>query len=120
MRWPTCRELIRLMDVDSAAVVGQNHAPYCTFQVQKERILATVATQKTSRKIIRAVAQSGSAFDWGSKGRWFESSRPDYQGAFCLKKQDAPFSSVGSQRPPRRNRGRERDTFHSILVQQEG
>ena len=25
----------------------------------------------------RGVAQSGSAFDWGSKGRWFKSSRPD-------------------------------------------
>src|SRR5207253_8576616 len=25
--------------------------------------------------LTRAVAQSGSAFDWGSKGRWFESSR---------------------------------------------
>ena len=37
----------------------------------------TRRTRKTSKKIIRAVAQSGSAFDWGSKGRWFESSRPD-------------------------------------------
>src|SRR5262245_47594483 len=27
---------------------------------------------------VRAVAQPGSAFDWGSKGRWFESSRPDF------------------------------------------
>ena len=26
----------------------------------------------------RAVAQSGSAFDWGSKGRRFESCRPDF------------------------------------------
>ena len=25
----------------------------------------------------RGVAQSGSAFGWGPKGRWFESSRPD-------------------------------------------
>ncbi len=25
----------------------------------------------------RGVAQLGSAFDWGSKGRWFKSSRPD-------------------------------------------
>ena len=25
----------------------------------------------------RDVAQFGSAFDWGSKGRWFESSHPD-------------------------------------------
>jgi hypothetical protein len=24
------------------------------------------------------VAQSGSAFGWGPKGRWFKSSRPDY------------------------------------------
>ena len=26
----------------------------------------------------RGVAQSGSAFGWGPKGRWFKSSRPDY------------------------------------------
>ena len=26
----------------------------------------------------RGVAQFGSAFDWGSKGRWFKSSRPDF------------------------------------------
>lgn len=25
----------------------------------------------------RAVAQLGSALEWGSRGRWFESSRPD-------------------------------------------
>jgi hypothetical protein len=29
------------------------------------------------------VAQPGSAFDWGSKGRWFKSSRPDSQGCAC-------------------------------------
>lgn len=28
----------------------------------------------------RGVAQSGSAHDWGSCGRWFESSRPEYSG----------------------------------------
>jgi hypothetical protein len=28
----------------------------------------------------RAVAQSGSALEWGSRGRWFESSQPDYAG----------------------------------------
>ena len=28
----------------------------------------------------RGVAQFGSAFDWGSKGRWFKSSRPDRTG----------------------------------------
>jgi hypothetical protein len=26
---------------------------------------------------LRGVAQSGSAFGWGPKGRWFKSSRPD-------------------------------------------
>src|SRR5919108_4284149 len=29
----------------------------------------------------RGVAQSGSAFGWGPKGRWFKSSRPDLPGA---------------------------------------
>ena len=33
--------------------------------------------------LIRNVAQFGSALDWGSRGRWFKSSRPDQklQGA---------------------------------------
>ena len=30
----------------------------------------------------RGVAQSGSAPEWGSGGRWFESSRPDQIGQF--------------------------------------
>ena len=29
------------------------------------------------KKTTRGVAQSGSAHDWGSCGRWFKSSRPD-------------------------------------------
>jgi hypothetical protein len=39
---------------------------------------------------LRDVAQPGSALAWGARGRWFESSRPDEQGArsercgFCL------------------------------------
>ena len=28
--------------------------------------------------IVRGVAQFGSALDWGSRGRWFKSSRPDF------------------------------------------
>ncbi len=27
----------------------------------------------------RGVAQTGSALEWGSRGRWFKSSRPDFQ-----------------------------------------
>ena len=29
---------------------------------------------------LRGVAQFGSALDWGSRGRWFKSSRPDLHG----------------------------------------
>ncbi len=29
--------------------------------------------------MLRDVAQLGSALDWGSRGRWFESSRPDHR-----------------------------------------
>jgi hypothetical protein len=32
----------------------------------------------------RDVAQPGSAFAWGARGRWFESSRPDEQEARSL------------------------------------
>ena len=28
--------------------------------------------------VFRGVAQFGSALDWGSRGRWFKSSRPDF------------------------------------------
>lgn len=31
-----------------------------------------------SARQIRGVAQSGRAFGWGPKGRWFKSSRPDH------------------------------------------
>lgn len=30
---------------------------------------------------VRTIAQFGSALDWGSRGRWFESSRPDQKFA---------------------------------------
>ena len=30
---------------------------------------------------IRVAAQFGSALDWGSRGRWFESSPPDHETA---------------------------------------
>ena len=30
-------------------------------------------------KVDRGVAQPGSALEWGSRGRWFESSRPDFR-----------------------------------------
>jgi hypothetical protein len=48
---------------------------------------------ETSEISIRAVAQSGSAFDWGTKGRWFESSRPDTQEGILFEKAECPFSS---------------------------
>lgn len=37
----------------------------------------------------RAVAQSGRALEWGSRGRWFESNQPDkrlpfFGGLFCV------------------------------------
>ena len=35
---------------------------------------------KESNSIGRDVAQSGSALEWGSRGRWFKSSRPDQIG----------------------------------------
>ena len=38
----------------------------------------SIRDMRRRERQFRAVAQSGSAFDWGSKGRWFESSRPDW------------------------------------------
>ena len=38
----------------------------------------TIKYLLSSEAIIRDVAQPGSALDWGSRGRWFKSSRPDY------------------------------------------
>ena len=36
---------------------------------------------QTDSGLLRDVAQFGSALDWGSRGRWFESSRPDQKFA---------------------------------------
>jgi hypothetical protein len=44
------------------------------------RVLSTKLEHAEVRAIVgatRGVAQSGSAFGWGPKGRWFKSSRPD-------------------------------------------
>jgi hypothetical protein len=48
---------------------------------------ATFASQYSKKNIasgyiVRDVAQPGSAFAWGARGRWFESSRPDKKKAF--------------------------------------
>jgi hypothetical protein len=45
---------VRIKDLAFAAAFGYNN--YC----------------------FRGVAQFGSALDWGSRGRWFKSSRPDF------------------------------------------
>ena len=39
----------------------------------------------------RVVAQFGSALDWGSRGRWFESSPPDQK---CLSRSEGMFSDL--------------------------
>ncbi len=39
---------------------------------------------------LRDVAQPGSAFAWGARGRWFESSRPDF---FQFKRLQMPVNS---------------------------
>src|SRR5690606_32719246 len=49
--------------------------PACQFRRRKE----------DSRLSNRAVAQLGSALEWGSRGRWFESSRPDFLGLHQLR-----------------------------------
>ncbi len=38
------------------------------------------------------MAQPGSALEWGSRGRWFESSRPDFTGVYADLYADARFS----------------------------
>jgi hypothetical protein len=48
------------------------------------------ANHLPSSKKKRAVAQLGSALEWGSRGRWFESSRPDFSDA---AHKDPPLSS---------------------------
>ena len=43
----------------------------------RERPL-TPAAKDEYNAVSRGVAQPGSALEWGSSGRWFESSRPDH------------------------------------------
>ena len=44
----------------------------------------------------RGVAQSGSAFGWGPKGRWFKSSRPDFFRVVSLSRETRlPWLAVG-------------------------
>jgi hypothetical protein len=42
----------------------------------------------------RGVAQSGSAFGWGPKGRWFKSSRPDLFRITLPEQRASPASPV--------------------------
>ena len=42
-----------------------------------ERYEYIIPCCQTDSGLLRDVAQFGSALDWGSRGRWFESSRPD-------------------------------------------
>jgi hypothetical protein len=46
---------------------------------------------------VRGVAQSGSALDWGSRGRRFKSGRPDHLDSKtgCFQRQDLPLETDG-------------------------
>lgn len=79
VRWRQCLESTKLEADGSAAVVGSNVVRNGTELETNQYTVGEQAKSKTSENYNRAVAQSGSAFDWGSKGRWFESSRPDYK-----------------------------------------
>src|SRR6476619_5478075 len=50
----------------------------------------------------RGVAQPGSAFDWGSTGRWFKSSRPDIR---AVHQAHRPYKAQDLLRPISRNPG---------------
>ncbi len=43
--------------------------------------------------VLRGVAQTGSAPEWGSGGRWFKSSRPDQKETTLVDKQGSFFAS---------------------------
>jgi len=46
----------------------------------------------------RAVAQLGSALDWGSRGRVFESRQPDHENSVLSRRKAAATSGVFSKR----------------------
>ncbi len=53
-------------------------APTCRVQVSEDSEYAKPCEQLPKNfSFGRDVAQSGSAPEWGSGGRWFESTRPD-------------------------------------------
>ena len=58
----------------------------CLLYAIVGRSLVGDASGCRSARQIRGVAQSGRAFGWGPKGRWFKSSRPD-SSKLLLRKQ---------------------------------
>ncbi len=58
-------------------------------------------TKKEKKKTHRAVAQPGSASDWGSEGRGFESLRPDQiREGLRTKPESFFFYEVTAESPP--------------------
>ena len=73
--------------------------------------------------IVRGVAQPGRALDWGSRGRWFKSSRPEFGGrstgpvrsAFCIGGACSTFTYSAARRPDAGTSVRAR-TYRSVWV----
>src|SRR5690606_7268173 len=59
------------------------------FREPRDESLAPLGAARYNAPPFRGVAQPGSALDWGSRGRRFESSRPDNEGRL---REVLPFS----------------------------
>ena len=74
--------------------------------------------QSANHQICRGVAQSGSALEWGSRGRKFKSSRPDQQNVSLWGYQMEPHFTMGSrgQSPPEADKATLQGGLHASGV----
>src|SRR5579862_8638261 len=63
----------------------------------------------------RAVAQLGSALEWGSRGRWFESSRPDQFTGFRLPRTSPQKNHIRKVMSPANERSAVPHSMHANL-----
>ena len=81
----------------------RRHAPHCEHlagRIVARRARLGIRLTPARIQGRRGVAQPGSALEWGSRGRWFESSRPDHRFAHDTAPPGDPEGPCDSGRTP--------------------
>ena len=77
-RAKTSGDILETIEADDVPVQHSADRKALGFRAQAVEPIRTAAPRIGDRREpARSVAQPGSALDWGSRGRWFESSHPD-------------------------------------------